>query len=386
MSTGCDDRDDTLLDGLNNIVEEGDEGDEEGESNTEYSIDADIVFGEEDREEDDDTEEEENELDEDDDYDDTAATPMDNQWEARLPDEASDCASYVSDLQFSGLSFDDIIEADDSVAHDGTSVGTSVGTSDESSRRPSFSSRSKFTNRNSGGSVQSAPLRRLSPIPAATRRRVSINVPLKDPQLRTTPPSSRRRKSVSFKRFASGSAAGSRSDGDESSNSSMRMSESGRFFHRNARRTSRVSYNSSVTSTFGRSFSSYDSMDQAMSTLDQGGASEWENVVAAAAVVAASTASGNKRSRTQFAVDDNVLVFLNVLNHTNSVDSRDAFTVNPVNKFGFPRGEGKTPEEQQGPYVYVLAVVKKVHFDEDTRYYTVARADCGTEQRADTGK
>ena len=127
-------------------------------------------------------------------------------------------------------------------------------------------------------------------------------------------------------------------------------------------------------------------MDQAMSNLGQGGAEEWESVVAAAAVVAAGVTSGNMRSHTQFAVDDNVLVFLNVLNHTNSVDSREVFTVNPVNKYGFPRGEGKTTQEQHGPYVYVLATVKKVHFDEDLRYYTVARADCGTEQRADTGK
>lgn len=373
MSTGDDDRDDTLLDRLNNIVEEGDE---EGESIAEdYSIDADIFFEEVDRKEDDETIEEEEE--EDDNYDENAATRMDYQWEVRLPDEGSESASYASDLQFSGLSFEDMAQADDSVAYDGTSVGTS---DDSSKSKRMFPSR-KSINRGSGGSAHSAPLRRLSPIPAATRRRVSINVPMNNPQPRNTLSAPRRRKSVAFKRVSVGE---SHSDDEESSGSSIRMSASGRFFPRSIRRTS---YASSGTSALGgRSYASFDSMDQAMLTLDQGGASDWENVVAAAAVVAAGTAGGNKRSHTQFATGDNVLVFLNVLNHTNSVDSRDAFTINPVNKFGFPRGEGKTSEEQQGPYVYVLATVKNVHFDEDLRYYTVARADCGTEQRADTGK
>lgn len=383
MSTGDDDRDETLLDRLNNIVEEGDE---ESESIAEeYSLEADIFFGEAGQEGDDDSMEEEEE----DDYDEDAAPPMDYQWEQRVPEEGSDSASYTSDLQFSALSFDDLAQADDSVAYDATSVGTSVGTSEGSSRRPSFSAQTSI-NRNSGSSVHSAPLRRLSPMPtaAATRRRVSINVPMNSPQVQSaqarTAASTRRRKSVSYKHLASSSQYGSRSDDEESSASSIRMSTSGRLFSRNGRRTS---YGSSVTSAFGgRSHTSYefDSMDHAMSNLDQGGAEEWESVVAAAAVVAAGVTSGNMRSHTQFAVDDNVLVFLNVLNHTNSVDSRDVFTVNPVNKYGFPRGEGKTTQEQHGPYVYVLAAVKKVHFDEDVRYYTVARADCGTEQRADT--
>jgi len=41
------------------------------------------------------------------------------------------------------------------------------------------------------------------------------------------------------------------------------------------------------------------------------------------------------------------------------------WSVKPVNRFAYPRGEGKAHEEQQGPYVHVLATVKKVHFDED---------------------
>lgn len=55
-----------------------------------------------------------------------------------------------------------------------------------------------------------------------------------------------------------------------------------------------------------------------------------------------------------------------------------------VNKHGFPDGEGTTPEEQRGPYIYVLATVKKVHFEEFAAFYTVVRADTGAEQRADT--
>lgn len=56
---------------------------------------------------------------------------------------------------------------------------------------------------------------------------------------------------------------------------------------------------------------------------------------------------------------------------------------NLVNRYGYPDGGGHTPEEQRGPYVYVLATVKQVHFEEDAQYYTVTRADTGAEQRAD---
>jgi len=56
---------------------------------------------------------------------------------------------------------------------------------------------------------------------------------------------------------------------------------------------------------------------------------------------------------------------------------------NLVNRYGYPPGEGMTPEEQRGPYVYLLATVTKVHFEEDAEYYTVTRADTGVNQRAD---
>jgi hypothetical protein len=56
-----------------------------------------------------------------------------------------------------------------------------------------------------------------------------------------------------------------------------------------------------------------------------------------------------------------------------------------VNRYGFPPGDGTTAEEQSGPYSYVMATVRQVHFDEFAEYYTVKRADNGAEQRADTG-
>jgi len=56
---------------------------------------------------------------------------------------------------------------------------------------------------------------------------------------------------------------------------------------------------------------------------------------------------------------------------------------NLVNRHGFPPGEGESEEEQRGPYIYVVAKVKEVHFEEFAAYYTVERCDTGAEQRAD---
>lgn len=91
------------------------------------------------------------------------------------------------------------------------------------------------------------------------------------------------------------------------------------------------------------------------------------------------SSAGNKstepsRVYRRYRVGDPVLVS----NHTDS--SR---VVNLVNRYGFPPGEGLVPEEQRGPYRYILATVAKVHFGENAQYYTVTRADTGNNQRAD---
>jgi len=57
-----------------------------------------------------------------------------------------------------------------------------------------------------------------------------------------------------------------------------------------------------------------------------------------------------------------------------------------VNKYGFPAGDGETPEEKVGPYLFVLATVKQIHFEEIALYYTVARCDNGMEQRAESNE
>eukprot|EP00977_Amphora_coffeiformis_P013823 scaffold3736_cov176-Amphora_coffeaeformis.AAC.8 len=54
-----------------------------------------------------------------------------------------------------------------------------------------------------------------------------------------------------------------------------------------------------------------------------------------------------------------------------------------VNQYGFPPGEGEKPEEQRGPYQFVLATVEQIHYDEYEVYYTVRRADNGAQQRGD---
>lgn len=65
------------------------------------------------------------------------------------------------------------------------------------------------------------------------------------------------------------------------------------------------------------------------------------------------------------------------------VSNHSSRFANLVNRYGYPPGEGITPEEQRGPYLYLLATVTKVHFEEDAEYYTVLRGDTGVTQRAD---
>eukprot|EP00523_Entomoneis_sp_CCMP467_P008375 CAMPEP_0168730186 /NCGR_PEP_ID=MMETSP0724-20121128/6603_1 /TAXON_ID=265536 /ORGANISM="Amphiprora sp., Strain CCMP467" /LENGTH=1375 /DNA_ID=CAMNT_0008777121 /DNA_START=24 /DNA_END=4148 /DNA_ORIENTATION=- len=83
--------------------------------------------------------------------------------------------------------------------------------------------------------------------------------------------------------------------------------------------------------------------------------------------------NGDKPTARRFKPGDNVLVC-----------NQQSRWSTLVNRHGFPPGEGATPEEQRGPYIYAMATVKQVHFEEFAAYYTVTRADTGAEQRADT--
>lgn len=88
---------------------------------------------------------------------------------------------------------------------------------------------------------------------------------------------------------------------------------------------------------------------------------------------AASVTNNRSQMTKRYQIEDLVLVS----NH----QSRWA---NLVNQYGFPPSEGYTAEEQRGPYLFVLATVQQIHYDEFAVYYTVERADSGAEQRADT--
>jgi hypothetical protein len=137
--------------------------------------------------------------------------------------------------------------------------------------------------------------------------------------------------------------------------------------------------------SFGDSNSNASSaMVDAVERLNKYQSSDFEYVSAAAAVVSA-TASGKRNYVQQFGQGDHVLVILAILGLADAFGNKEIYTIDPVNKLGFPRNHGKTETQNQGPFLYVLCIVKQVHFDEDERYYTVLRCDTNTEQRADPG-
>jgi hypothetical protein len=184
-----------------------------------------------------------------------------------------------------------------------------------------------------------------------------------------------RRKTVKIKSFGSSPRGGE----EDQSSSSLGSGLLGFARRSNRRQNLSVRVGSGPLGTF----------ENAIESLrTQNSNSEWQNVAAAVIVAAESSqaAKNNKSQYIKFMVNDKVLVFLTLLNVTNMEDPKDTFTVAPVNKCGFPVGEGRTDIEKTGPYTFVLATVKHVHFDEDDRYYTVVRADTGTDQRADSGK
>jgi hypothetical protein len=173
-------------------------------------------------------------------------------------------------------------------------------------------------------------------------------------------------------------AASSTGTGDDDSSSG--------FLRRFSRLSTRIRGGTSVRSnerSSGGSSSSYGLAAAANMLGKQDENSDWENVVAAATIAAATTAPG-KRSHVQFGANDHVLAKLHLVNTINHEDDPDTFTIDPVNALGFPVGGGNTEAERQGPYEFVLATVTNVHFDEDERYYTVKRFDTETEQRADS--
>jgi hypothetical protein len=97
----------------------------------------------------------------------------------------------------------------------------------------------------------------------------------------------------------------------------------------------------------------------------------------------------------RFRRGDNVLVALKLMDlsvdglvmvEEASSSRKRLTTTNPVNKYGFPPGEGITEEHKKGPYEYVLATVKSIHFGEDAIYYVVERFDNKHCQRAERGK
>jgi hypothetical protein len=122
---------------------------------------------------------------------------------------------------------------------------------------------------------------------------------------------------------------------------------------------------------------------QAIHKLNSAGDNDTAAAVSAAAAVVA--ASAQQRGFVQFGQGDFVLAMLTILEMADFDGDRELYTIDPVNASGYPKGEGKTESQKQGPYLYVLCKVMQVHFDEDERYYTVRRCDTGSEQRADPG-
>jgi hypothetical protein len=80
---------------------------------------------------------------------------------------------------------------------------------------------------------------------------------------------------------------------------------------------------------------------------------------------------------------ENVLV---AFDNNDNFGFEQQLTSRPVNKFGFPKGMGKSEHQRKGPYVYVLAEVLEVKFNEYSTYYLVKRYDTGNCQRADSGE
>eukprot|EP00531_Pseudo-nitzschia_arenysensis_P016933 CAMPEP_0116141452 /NCGR_PEP_ID=MMETSP0329-20121206/14390_1 /TAXON_ID=697910 /ORGANISM="Pseudo-nitzschia arenysensis, Strain B593" /LENGTH=1340 /DNA_ID=CAMNT_0003636637 /DNA_START=322 /DNA_END=4340 /DNA_ORIENTATION=- len=54
-----------------------------------------------------------------------------------------------------------------------------------------------------------------------------------------------------------------------------------------------------------------------------------------------------------------------------------------VNKFGYPKGKGKSQSERSGPFSYLLCTITKAHYEENEVYWTATREDNDAEIRGD---
>jgi len=191
-----------------------------------------------------------------------------------------------------------------------------------------------------------------------------------------------------------GSTPSRQTPSSQSSGSSGRRMASSKTIHvggqpaGNIRHTSAASKSTSLRSSGGtNSFKSLDKENALDHLANSGENGNMTSMEAAANVIK----NGNNIFQKKMNVGANVLVALTLLDNVafvegvSSVAQLKESTSAPVNKLGFPEGEGRTDEERNGPYVYVLATVKSVHFGEDDRYYTVERFDTRSRQRADRG-
>ncbi len=67
------------------------------------------------------------------------------------------------------------------------------------------------------------------------------------------------------------------------------------------------------------------------------------------------------------------------------ISNHDSHHSTCVNRHGFPPGSGSSADEQRGPYIYILATVTTVHYEENAVFYTVSRVDTGADVRGDPG-
>ena len=230
-------------------------------------------------------------------------------------------------------------------------------------------------------SISSAPMLSSSALPEEPHRRRQTYVAPDNDEPQSGSRRGARRQQIYFRPSVSGqSQVSNLSDDQNSSMGSVHNNRKARNRSITQRRSHRQSRMSATTAGSSSRLNMSDAVNR-LGMVNQDG-SNWDNVLAAASVVAASSQAPTMRT-IQYGQGDAVLCMLTLLNITNHDDDPVDFTIDPVNVHGYPDGEGKTEAERSGPHSFVLGTVVTVHFDEDERYYTVRRHDTGTEQRAD---